>query len=397
MDVLTLIRSSPLPNFVSYTILGVIGLSIVLCYSFTQRLISLITEREKSFSQLQIAYQELEEARSLSELGKFSAIINHEIRNYATAIRWYAEFVKHRGGLSEKFRTMLGKVITSVNHLTEFSNEILDFSKTKVLKEKNSLNICELIRQCVLEHFPDKIDSFSFVNMDRETVVYGEQGKLERIFVNMFKNSFEAQATCVVVKIFYAPLVKLIVIEDDGVGCDAGNLEKIFNAFHTTKKKGTGLGMSIVRSIIEGHGGHINVVSKNIHSRNEHGMIFSITFPAYQPAEQEIENKENSTVLIKKGIDSLETVIRTFRNVYLHPDIIQDVSDFKPKRFSPSGITIIGNPDTIGQITERYSEYSCFSVASSEDGGLYVQGNRDDLYSGIFSEEFVVSHLLRAA
>lgn len=381
-------------NQPSCTIFGVIGLSAILCYSFADRLILIIKERENSFAKLQMAYKELEEARSLSELGKSSAIINHEVRNYATVIMGFAQLLKYNTALNDGLRPIVEKIIMSINRLTEFSNEMLDLSKAKILREKKPLNICELIRHCVHDYFPNRIDSFAFINMDQDTTVYGDRKKLEQVFLNMFRNSFEAQATRVVVKIIDAPFVKLIAIEDDGVGCNFENLKNIFNAFYTSQKKtGTGLGLSIARSIIEGHGGHINVASKNFLPHNEHGLVFSITFPAYQEAEQEIDIKDSSTVLIKKDIDYLEAVVKTFRNVRIMPDIIKDISDFRPEQLSSSNVTIIGNPDTIREINERYSEYCCFSVASSEGGGLYVEGNRDGLYNGIFCEEFVVSHM----
>jgi signal transduction histidine kinase len=394
IDLLVLFRTDLPPNLPGYTIFGVIGLSAILCYSFADRLILFISERENSFAKLQMAYKELEEARSLSELGKSSAIINHEVRNYATVILGFAQLLKYNTALNDGLRPIVEKIIMSINRLTEFSNEILDLSKAKILKEKNPLNICELIRHCVHDYFPNRIDSFAFINMDQETTVYGDRKKLEQVFLNMFRNSFEAQATRVVVKIIDAPFVKLIAIEDDGVGCNVEDLKNIFNAFYTSQKKtGTGLGLSIARSIIEGHGGHINVASKNFLPHNEHGLVFSITFPAYQEAEQEIDIKDSSTVLIKKDIDYLEAVVKTFRNVRIMPDIIKDISDFRPEQLSSSNVTIIGNPDTIREINERYSEYCCFSVASSEGGGLYVEGNRDGLYNGIFCEEFVVSHM----
>ena len=280
-DFFTLICGKHVLHLYSCTIFGVIGLSVMLCYSFTERLILIVADKKASLAQLEIAHKKLDQARSLSEIGKSSVFISHEIRNYATAILSYAELVKLGAGLSDRFSAMLEKIIFSIKHLTDFSNEVLDLSKAKTLNEKNPLNICELIRQCASYHFPNRINSFTFINMDEEMIVYGEWKKLEHVFVNLFKNSFEAQANRVIVKTFRTPFVSLIFIEDDGVGCDKENLENIFKAFYTTKKnKGTGLGMSIARFIIEAHGAHINVASKNLLPGNEHGLVFSITFPS---------------------------------------------------------------------------------------------------------------------
>jgi len=299
-DLFTLLKGKQVLNLYSCTIFGVIGLSVILCYSFTERLILIVAEKKASLTKLEVAHKELDQARSLSEIGKSSVFINHEIRNYATAILSYAELVKLGAGLSDRFSAMLEKIILSINHLTDFSNEVLDLSKAKILNEKNPLNICELIRQCANDHFQDRVNSFTFINMDKETIVYGEWKKLEHVFVNLFKNSFEAQAKRVIVKTFRTPFVSLVSIEDDGVGCDTENLENIFKAFYTTKKnRGTGLGMSIAQFIIEAHGAHINVASKNLLPGNEHGLVFSITFPVYHDAEKEVGTEDKNTVLIK--------------------------------------------------------------------------------------------------
>ena len=300
-DFFTLIFCKHVLHLYSCSIFGVIGLSVILCYSFTERLIQVVAEKKVFLAKLEAAHKELDQARSLSEIGKSSVFISHEIRNYATAILSYAELVKLGAGLSDRFSAMLEKIIFSIKHLTDFSNEVLDLSKAKILNEKNPLNICELIRQCVNDHFPNRINSFKFINMDEETIVYGEWKKLEQVFVNLFKNSFEAQANHVIVKTFRTPFVSLISIEDDGSGCDRENLENIFKAFYTTKKnKGTGLGMSIARFIVEAHDAYINVASKNLLPGNEHGLVFSITFPVCHDAEKEVGTENKNTVLIKK-------------------------------------------------------------------------------------------------
>jgi two-component system, LuxR family, sensor kinase FixL len=66
----------------------------------------------------------------------------------------------------------------------------------------------------------------------------------------------------------------LIRVEDTGSGIDPGHADRIFEPFFTTKSQGMGMGLSICRSIIENHGGHISVAAGRAH-----GSVFQVSLP----------------------------------------------------------------------------------------------------------------------
>jgi signal transduction histidine kinase len=66
----------------------------------------------------------------------------------------------------------------------------------------------------------------------------------------------------------------LITMEDSGTGIDAKNVDRIFDAFYTTKSHGMGMGLSICRSIVESHGGRLSVSPAQ-----PHGSIFRVLLP----------------------------------------------------------------------------------------------------------------------
>lgn len=70
----------------------------------------------------------------------------------------------------------------------------------------------------------------------------------------------------------------LIAVEDSGTGIDPENLDRIFDTFFTTKSHGMGMGLSICRSIIEGHDGHLSVAPAE-----PHGSIFRVSLPTIRP------------------------------------------------------------------------------------------------------------------
>jgi signal transduction histidine kinase len=66
----------------------------------------------------------------------------------------------------------------------------------------------------------------------------------------------------------------LVAVQDSGIGLDEQRLERVFEAFYTTKREGLGMGLSISRSIIEAHGGRLWPVA-----HRDHGATFQFTLP----------------------------------------------------------------------------------------------------------------------
>lgn len=82
----------------------------------------------------------------------------------------------------------------------------------------------------------------------------------------------------------HGPVEALIVFEDSGPGIDPKNIDRIFDAFFTTKSQGMGMGLSICRSIIEAHNGRLWVSSSS-----GHGSVFNILLPAIKPGLQQLQ------------------------------------------------------------------------------------------------------------
>ncbi len=379
-------------SIISFTILGTLGLGSLLAYVFAERLFQLIKERNQSLKQLKLAYNELEHARSLSELGKSTTIINHELRNYSFSIMCSAEMIVN--AKDDNRKTHLAKrIIQSITQLNEFSKDILDFSRSKIIKEKNPVNLNKRVSRTINEHFMNKREAFVLKGFDKENIIYGDWGKLDNVFLNLFKNAFEAEASTITIKVTPSRNVILVTVEDDGIGVVDQDPKQFFKAFQTTKgKEGTGLGLSITRSIVEGHGGHISVKSKNIFSKNEQGLIFSLAFPAYTDSDTSVEWVKDNIVLIKDKIEMLPEVIQLFKNVSVNPHVINSYADFNPDYFSREAVTVFGTPNTIGKMNKRHKGYKCFSIVNDSNRGLFVVGNREEYYQGILSEEFILSN-----
>ena len=120
---------------------------------------------------------------------------------------------------------------------------------------------------------------------DGPVPVQGDRVQLQQVVVNLILNAVEAMSSIdagareLSIMTEQEQTGVLVAVGDSGPGIDAGNPERIFEPFYTTKASGSGMGLSICRSIIVGHGGQLWV------SANEpRGAVFQFTLPAAQEA-----------------------------------------------------------------------------------------------------------------
>ena len=120
---------------------------------------------------------------------------------------------------------------------------------------------------------------------DGPVPVQGDRVQLQQVVVNLILNAVEAMSSIdsgareLSIMAEQEQTGVLVAVGDSGPGIDAGNLERVFEPFYTTKTSGVGMGLSICRSIIEGHGGQLWA------GANEpRGAVFQFTLPGAVPA-----------------------------------------------------------------------------------------------------------------
>ena len=124
----------------------------------------------------------------------------------------------------------------------------------------------------------------------------------------------------------HGPDEVLIVFEDSGPGIDPKNIDRIFDAFFTTKSQGMGMGLSICRSIIEAHNGRLWVSSSS-----GHGSVFNILLPAINVSIHVVTTTPDvkSIVFVVDDDASVrEAVQRLFQSVGLHAEAFASAAEF---------------------------------------------------------------------
>jgi signal transduction histidine kinase len=399
MDMVNLfIGERILPQVSSFTSIGLLLFGFIVSYVFIDRLTVIIKEREVTFGKLQTAYKQIEEVQTLKELGQSTAIINHEIRNYTFVISGYAQYLLDRADFSEKTKKILNTIAETAKKMSDFSNEILDFSKARILSDKRPVAVFQLIKTCINTHFSDRSDSVIIDNPDYDFLIHGDNRKLEHVFVNIIKNSFEAHATQISIKAIKRDTVLLLIVEDNGKGCSEDEIRNIFKSFFTTKKSsgGTGLGMCVVKSIVEIHGGNISAYSKNVLNNGAQGLVINITFPLYNDKENLLRTNDGkyNVVLIKDGIDNLSHVIRIFQNVFVTPHIVQRVDDIDKRKIAIGKTIIYASTMNTCRLKKEFGILgNIHTLTGRTKECLFVSNDGNSGILELFSEKYIIENI----
>ncbi len=180
-------------------------------------------------------------------LGEMTAFLTHEIRNSLGVIYGYTRTIK-----TDPDKT--GKVNKEINFLTVLMESFLNFSRPVEVEKMQEINLAELL---------DKLSREVGITLDlgsRDLVLESDPALLHSVFLNLLLNSKEAGADRVTITFKKKKNQDLeIFFQDNGKGIDAGLKEKIWYPFFTTKEKGTGMGLAIIRKVVNTLKGEISL------------------------------------------------------------------------------------------------------------------------------------------
>jgi signal transduction histidine kinase len=206
----------------------------------------------------------------------------HEIRNPLNAINLNMTLLERRVRQhSEEASAEAGPVLevmrSEIRRIRGLTSDIMDFAKPIDISPSWH-NIQQFLNEQVAMHGP----TFEASHLGFEGRVEGDElmwcdlDRLRQVFVNLITNAVESMnAGGKITLLFQSDTRRTrIFLSDTGEGMAPGTQYKVFDLFYTTKAQGTGLGLPIVRKIIEAHGGWIEV-----QSRQGIGTTFIVTLP----------------------------------------------------------------------------------------------------------------------
>lgn len=219
----------------------------------------------------------------LVETGKLAVAIAHEIRNPLGSVKAAAQFCIDKHEPTKEIRKHLNIIIRNSNKVNKVIKDLLNLAKPQKPSFKvNSVNsvinsVCNLVHsKCLKQRV-----RLSKRIQKRLPKIFMDEKLLTSAFLNFIFNSLDAmpKGGVIVITSYYNSNSQMITINvmDSGCGIPEDNLKKIFDPYFTTRKDGTGMGLSTAREIIDLHKGKIHIKSKP-----DYGTEVTIRLPIYK-------------------------------------------------------------------------------------------------------------------
>jgi signal transduction histidine kinase len=240
-----------------------------------------------SVNAMSLRLGELDELKS-----EFLSSVSHELRTPIASVKQAAALLDEGvvGELTEDQREMVGIVISNSRRLGALINDLLDTARLEAGRVDLNIapvDIPDLIREVAGTLAPLAQEKSIVVSMnasDDTPMAMADRLRLEQVLVNLLSNAikFTPEEGRIDISCGLEPdgMIRCSV-SDTGIGMPEDELPYVFDKFHqvraarTNKLKGTGLGLTIVKYLVEAHGGEVSVVSKV-----DEGTTFAFTVPA---------------------------------------------------------------------------------------------------------------------
>ncbi len=212
----------------------------------------------------------MDHMNKMSSLGRIAASIAHEIRNPLTGIRAGIQVLYKRSEKSDM--EIYHSLINEIDRMNELVSEILNYSKINKSK-KIKCDLYEVLLS-TLDLYKDSISSlkidYKLGEKPKYVMALIDPNQMKQIFINIISNSLNAmdkpkkELSIDIYNTKFDDNFKRInvVIKDNGKGIKNEDMDKIYDPFYTNHKKGVGLGLSVVKKLVDENNGIIDIKSE---------------------------------------------------------------------------------------------------------------------------------------
>lgn len=229
--------------------------------------------------------REVERSKRLALLGEMTACFAHEMRNPLASISGSVQMLQRELDLGETEERLMNIILRGRDQLESLLKDFLLLARPGG-ERREKVDVPEVIRD-VLESIrfsSEWNEAIIVMNEAREAVpVLGNRQEMRQVIWNLVLNAVQAmpEGGCMGVRTSTVQkngmMYLAVEVSDQGDGVQAEDPMRVFEPFFTTREKGTGLGLAVVKRITESHGGTVGV-----ESRPGRGSTFTLLFPGYE-------------------------------------------------------------------------------------------------------------------
>ncbi|HEX5132799.1 MAG TPA: ATP-binding protein [Candidatus Krumholzibacteria bacterium] len=237
-----------LRNLILLISLGTVGVVLLLAILFY-----------RSSRSLDRAHEVMVEKENLATLGRMVATIAHEIRNPLSVIRGSAERVRRRHGIHDE---ALDYITDSVDELDHVLTGYLQFARSQPA-EVASVSLAQVLRRALIAIENDAAAKHVEIrgHDDADVVILGDERRVRQAVLNVLLNALQAapESGFVETSVRVEGDRALLAITDNGPGIGADIRASVTRPFFTTRVDGSGLGLTVVQSVMEEHAGELMI------------------------------------------------------------------------------------------------------------------------------------------
>ena len=215
---------------------------------------------EKMMSELETSQANLNRAAKLAVVGEMAAAMSHEVRTPLGILRSSADLLKREPHLSSEGHEVLGFMVSETERLNDLVSSLIDSARPRPLVFTD-FDLSALVSQTIaMLSAQAQTKSIDLVfNQQQAAMVRADYNQMTQVLMNLLMNAIQIlpQGGKVVVAISEHNKQITLSIADDGAGIQVDNQAQIFEPFFTQRAGGVGLGLAVVRQIVQAHGGEI--------------------------------------------------------------------------------------------------------------------------------------------
>ena len=224
----------------------------------------------------------LDQQQRLVTMGQTAASLAHQIRTPLSSAILYSSNLKRQNLKEDDRFAITEKLMARLRHLEHLVNDMLVYASGST-SNNNEFKLTELVSELLQttdSHLVATKTRFNWLNrVEQDVYLKGNKQMLMSSLINLFVNAIQAMGNngeLELITYLEDDDMLFIEIKDNGPGIDNKDVQSIFEPFYTTKSDGTGLGLAVVRAVVNAHNGEVQVE----HAK-PNGTIFKINIPVY--------------------------------------------------------------------------------------------------------------------